>query len=65
MQQPSDYLAFLRSLQERFVFLDLIATGGFSAVFKAYDLLNYEYVACKLHHVSKEWGDLRKEAFVR
>jgi len=51
--------------QERFVFLDLIATGGFSAVFKAYDLLNYEYVACKLHHVSKEWGDLRKEAFVR
>ena len=51
--------------EERFVFLDLIATGGFSAVFKAYDLLKHELVACKLHHVSKEWGDLRKEAFVR
>ena len=50
--------------QDRFVFLDLIATGGFSAVFKAYDLLRHDFVACELHH-SKEWDELRKEAFVR
>jgi len=54
-----------RSSARRFVFLELIATGGFSAVFKAYDLRRHCHVACKLHHISRDWGDARKEAFVR
>ena len=37
----------------RFVFLELIGSGGFAVVFRAYDLLRHEYVACKLHHVDK------------
>ena len=49
----------------RFVFLELIGSGGFAVVFRAYDLLRHEYVACKLHHVDKSWGDARKEAFIR
>jgi len=51
--------------RHRFVFLDLIARGGFAAVFKAYDLQTHSYTACKLHRIAKEWGDRRKEAFVR
>ena len=49
----------------RFVFLDLIARGGFSSVFKVYDLKTHCYTACKLHHIAQEWGAQRKEAFVR
>jgi len=45
--------------------LELIATGGFAAVYKAYDHERNLHVACKLHHVAREWGDRRKEAFVR
>ncbi|KAL3907237.1 MAG: hypothetical protein SGPRY_010246, partial [Prymnesium sp.] len=65
VHEPGAIVGSAARSQERFVFLDLIATGGFSAVFKAYDMLKHEYVACKLHHVSKEWSDQRKEAFVR
>ena len=50
---------------KRFVFLDLIAQGGFSCVFRAYDLQRHEYAACKLHRMSDGWADARKEAFVR
>ena len=50
---------------KRFVFLDLIAQGGFACVFKTYDLLRHEYTACKLHRMSEGWADARKEAFVR
>ena len=49
----------------RFVILDLIATGGFAAVYRAYDLCRQTHVACKMHHVSSEWPERRKEAFVR
>ena len=50
---------------QRFVFLDLIAQGGFACVFKTYDLQRHEYTACKLHRMSEGWADARKEAFVR
>ena len=50
---------------KRFVFLDLIAQGGFACVFRAYDLVRHEHVACKLHRMSEGWADARKEAFVR
>ena len=49
----------------RFVFLDLIAQGGFSCVFKAYDLQKHEFAACKLHQMSDGWAEARKGAFVR
>ena len=45
----------------RFVLLDLIGTGGFATVFKAYDLQKHEWVACKLHSVDSSWTEARKE----
>ena len=50
---------------QRFVFLELIAQGGFSCVFKAYDLQRQQYAACKIHRMTDGWADARKEAFVR
>ena len=44
----------------RFVLLDLIGTGGFATVFKAYDLQKHEWVACKLHSVDSSWTEARK-----
>ena len=49
----------------RFVLLDLIGTGGFATVFKAYDLQRHEFVACKLHSIGKDWTESRKSDFVR
>lgn len=49
----------------RFVLLDLIGTGGFATVFKAYDLQKHEWVACKLHSVDSSWTEARKNDFVR
>ena len=49
----------------RFVLLELIGTGGFATVFKAYDLQRHEWVACKLHSVDSSWAEARKNDFVR
>ena len=49
----------------RFVLLDLIGTGGFATVFKAYDLQRHEFVACKLHSIGRDWTEARKSDFVR
>ena len=49
----------------RFVLLDLIGTGGFATVFRAYDLQRHEFVACKLHSIGAQWTQARKDDFVR
>lgn len=54
-----------RASDGRFVILDLIATGGFAAVYRAYDLTRHTVVACKLHHISSKWDERRKDSFIR
>ncbi|KAI3988534.1 hypothetical protein MKX01_026348 [Papaver californicum] len=36
-------------LNHRYPLLNLLGKGGFSEVYKAFDLVEYRYVACKLH----------------
>jgi tousled-like kinase len=50
---------------DRYVLLTLLGKGGFSEVWRAYDLDSYRTVACKIHRVNKQWGDHKKASYVK
>ncbi|KAF5834921.1 hypothetical protein DUNSADRAFT_8147 [Dunaliella salina] len=49
----------------RFVLLGLLGKGGFSEVFKAYDLLSMRVVAAKVHQLSPAWNEAKKASYVK
>uniref|UniRef100_A0A1I7RMS6 Protein kinase domain-containing protein n=1 Tax=Bursaphelenchus xylophilus TaxID=6326 RepID=A0A1I7RMS6_BURXY len=52
-------------LNERYLLMSLLGKGGFSEVWRAYDLDENRYVACKIHHVNKEWKEDKKANYVK
>ena len=52
-------------LGERYLLLELLGRGGFSEVFRAYDLHDHREVACKIHQLSPHWSDERKANYTR
>lgn len=52
-------------LNKRFALLNLLGKGGFSEVYKAYDLVEYRYVACKLHSLNAQWSEEKKQSYIR
>lgn len=50
---------------KRYLLLSLLGKGGFSEVWRAYDLEENRYVACKIHHVNKEWKEEKKANYVK
>ncbi|CAD5222661.1 unnamed protein product [Bursaphelenchus okinawaensis] len=52
-------------LHERYLLMSLLGKGGFSEVWRAYDLDENRYVACKIHHVNKEWKEDKKANYVK
>jgi len=52
-------------LNDRYLCTGLIGRGGFSEVWKGYDLESHRYVACKIHSLNDKWTDLKKENFTR
>uniref|UniRef100_A0AC35U0C3 Protein kinase domain-containing protein n=1 Tax=Rhabditophanes sp. KR3021 TaxID=114890 RepID=A0AC35U0C3_9BILA len=52
-------------LHKRYLCLSLLGKGGFSEVWKAFDLEENRYVACKIHHVNKEWKEDKKANYVK
>ncbi|ETO31573.1 hypothetical protein RFI_05551 [Reticulomyxa filosa] len=52
-------------LHDRYLFLTLLGKGGFSEVYKAYDLLEHRIVACKIHQLNVQWTDERKKNYTR
>ncbi|KAF3564726.1 hypothetical protein DY000_02018299 [Brassica cretica] len=49
----------------RYALLNLLGKGGFSEVYKAYDLVNHRYVACKLHGLNAQWSEEKKQSYIR
>ncbi|KAG2300843.1 hypothetical protein Bca4012_011595 [Brassica carinata] len=49
----------------RYALLNLLGKGGFSEVYKAYDLMNHRYVACKLHGLNAQWSEEKKQSYIR
>jgi tousled-like kinase len=47
------------------VLLSLLGRGGFSEVWKAYDLAELREVAVKIHQLDPRWSDAKKESFTK
>lgn len=52
-------------LNHRYALLNLLGKGGFSEVYKAYDLLDHRFVACKLHGLHPQWSEEKKQSYIR
>ncbi|KAI3804425.1 hypothetical protein L1987_25962 [Smallanthus sonchifolius] len=52
-------------LNHRYALLNLLGKGGFSEVYKAFDLVEYRYVACKLHGLNANWNEDKKQSYIR
>ncbi|KAK2884737.1 serine/threonine-protein kinase tousled-like 2 isoform X1 [Channa argus] len=53
------------TLNDRYLLLHLLGRGGFSEVFKAFDLTEQRYVAIKIHQLNKNWREEKKENYRR
>lgn len=52
-------------LNNRYLILSLIGKGGYSEVYKAYDLVAHINVACKIHQLDTSWSENIKELYIR
>ncbi|KAK7197548.1 tousled-like kinase II [Novymonas esmeraldas] len=50
---------------DRYVLMHLLGKGGFSEVWKAFDLVEGRYVACKIHHIQREWPAQTRTHYLR
>ena len=49
----------------RYQIVNLLGKGGYSEVYKAYDLENHMYVACKLHQLNQNWKEEIKDNYIK
>ena len=49
----------------RYQVIGLLGKGGYSEVYKAYDLENHMYVACKLHQLNQNWKEEVKDNYIK
>ncbi|KAL2911807.1 Serine/threonine-protein kinase tousled-like 2 [Polyrhizophydium stewartii] len=52
-------------LNSRYLLLEMIGRGGFSEVYRAFDLQECRFVACKIHSLSEQWTEERKQSYMR
>ncbi|KAL3616025.1 hypothetical protein CASFOL_040319 [Castilleja foliolosa] len=52
-------------LNHRYALLNLLGKGGFSEVYKAFDMVEHRYVACKLHGLNAQWSEEKKQSYIR
>jgi tousled-like kinase len=52
-------------LDSRYLFLNMLGKGGFSEVFKAFDLQEMRLVACKVHQLNAAWSEERRRNYLK
>ena len=52
-------------LDNRYVLLSLLGKGGFSEVWRAYDLNELREVAVKIHQLDPRWSDAKKDNYTK
>jgi tousled-like kinase len=52
-------------LNDRYLILSLLGRGGYSEIYKAYDLENWREVACKIHHFDNNWTESLKANYIK
>ncbi len=61
--QPADATPVLYN--HKYVLMHLLGKGGFSEVWKAFDVSELRYVACKIHQLNTQWSEERKISYTR
>jgi len=69
-EEQSKYCGIHRSktftvLNDKYLILSILGKGGFSEVYKAFDLENCKEVACKIHHFDDSWSDQVKDDYIK
>lgn len=69
-EEQSKYCGIHRSktftvLNDKYLILSILGKGGFSEVYKAFDLENCREVACKIHHFDDSWTDQVKDDYIK
>jgi len=54
-----------RKLHDRYILLNLLGRGGFSEVWRAFDLHSLHPVAVKIHQLESSWSDAKKENYTK
>jgi tousled-like kinase len=52
-------------LQKRWLLIELLGKGGFSEVWKCFDLKNYRYAAVKIHQLNPGWSEAKRVNYVK
>ncbi|CAK8674596.1 unnamed protein product [Clavelina lepadiformis] len=52
-------------LNKQYLLLSLLGKGGFSEVYKGFDMEEQRYVAVKIHHLNPEWNEQKKLDYAR
>ena len=52
-------------LGDRYQLLSLLGKGGFSEVYRAFDLHNLKEVAIKVHQLNPNWNELQKSNYIK
>ena len=52
-------------LKDRYLILSLLGKGGYSEVYRAFDLDKCREVACKIHHFDDNWSEDLKENYIK
>jgi len=52
-------------LADRYQLLNMIGRGGFSEVFRAYDLEGNRFCAVKIHELGKDMSDQQRQSYIR
>ena len=63
-QSRSKYNSF-PLLNKRYLLLHLLGKGGFSEVYRAFDLVEMQEVACKIHELNSQWSDEKKANYMK
>lgn len=64
--EDSSEFANVQSLHKgRYVLISLLGKGGFSEVWKAFDVETPQFVACKIHRISREWSLATREHYLK
>jgi tousled-like kinase len=64
-EERSRFYSQLPTLHQRYVLQCMLGRGGFSEVWKAFDLVELREVAVKIHQLNPQWQDQKKESYIK
>lgn len=64
-EQSRFYQMQLPALNNRYLLQQMLGRGGFSEVWKAFDLVELREVAVKIHHLNPQWQEEKKQSYIK